>query len=138
MQDGCIELLNSLISNKYDVMLETGGSLPIKNVPEEVVKIIDFKCPGSRMEKKNLWTICDDLNAGDEIKFVIKDEIDFKWAESKIIEYDLDKINSVLFSPVFGELNYEQLAEWVLKSPRRLRMQFQLHKHIWSPEMTGV
>lgn len=138
MQDGCINLLEQLVENNYHVMLETGGSLPVDKVPDEVKKIIDFKCPGSGMEMKNLWSIIDKLNSEDEIKFVIKDETDFIWAESKVIEYGLDRVNPVLFSPVFGILDYEKLANWILKSTRKLRLQVQLHKHIWDPEMTGV
>ena len=61
LQSECIYLLNKLIENKYDVMLETGGSLSIKKVHKDVKKIIDFKCPSSGMEKKNLWTIINDI-----------------------------------------------------------------------------
>ena len=55
MQKYSIELMETLIGNGYTVLLETGGSLPIDTVPDEVRKIIDFKCPSSNMEKKNLW-----------------------------------------------------------------------------------
>ena len=54
-QDECIDLLKELINQNYEVMLETGGSLPISAVPKEVIKIVDFKCPTSNMEKKNNW-----------------------------------------------------------------------------------
>ena len=54
-------------------MLETSGSLPVKSVHRNVKKIIDFKCPSSKMEHKNLWTILDDIHSDDEIKFVIGD-----------------------------------------------------------------
>ena len=53
-QDKCINLLNELINSNYEVMLETGGSLSISDVPKKVIKIVDFKCPSSAMEKKNL------------------------------------------------------------------------------------
>ncbi len=51
-QKNCIELLNTLINKKYNVLLETSGSLTIKDVPKEVINIIDFKCPSSKMEKQ--------------------------------------------------------------------------------------
>ena len=138
MQKECIDLLEKLESEKYQILLETGGSLPVKKVPKSVVKIIDFKCPGSGMAKKNLWSILNDIQSTDEIKFVIKDKADFVWAEQKVMKYKLDKTNPVIFSPVFNELKYEQLAEWVKDSKLKIRMQIQLHKHIWSPELTGV
>ena len=138
VQKNCIELLKRLDANDYQILLETGGSLSLNNVPKSVIKIVDFKCPGSGMEKKNLWSILDDIDSKDEIKFVIKDKNDFKWAESKVKEFDLDKTNQVIFSPVFDVLKYETLAEWIKSSKLNIRMQIQLHKHIWSPELTGV
>ena len=92
MQKECINLLYELINNKYEVMLETGGSLPISHVPKEVIKVIDFKCPSSKMEKKNLWSILKDIKTHDEIKFVIGDKLDFDWAKEKIISYKLDEL----------------------------------------------
>ena len=47
--------MKEFLKNKYTVMLETGGSLPITDVPKEVIKIIDFKCPSSKMDHKNDW-----------------------------------------------------------------------------------
>ena len=71
MQKECIDLLHKLIDSNYEVMLETSGSLPLSKVPGKVIKIIDFKCPSSGMEKHNLWSIVEDLRDHDEIKFVI-------------------------------------------------------------------
>ena len=88
MQKESIELMQTLINKNYQVMLETGGSLPVKKVPKEVIKIVDFKCPTSNMEKKNDWSIIQDLNKDDEIKFVIGDKEDYKWAKEKIIDQD--------------------------------------------------
>lgn len=138
VQKNCIELLKRLDANDYQILLETGGSLSLDNVPKSVIKIVDFKCPGSGMEKKNLWSIVDDIDSKDQIKFVIKDKNDFKWAESKVKKFGLDKTNQVIFSPVFDILKYETLAEWIKSSKLNIRMQIQLHKHIWSPELTGV
>ena len=137
-QAGCIDLLHSLKNSGYKILLETGGSLPINRVPESVIKVIDFKCPGSGMEKKNLWSILENINTMDEIKFVIKDKNDFEWAESMVAKYKLDQTNPIIFSPVFSVLKYEILAEWVKESHLNIRMQIQLHKHIWLPEMIGV
>ena len=137
-QDECIDLLNELVNNNYEVMLETGGSLSISDVPKKVVKIVDFKCPSSGMVKKNLWSIVDDLHAHDEVKFVIGNREDFDWAKNKIIEYSLDKICTLLFSPTFGEIDPQQIVEWILAENLPVRMQLQMHKMIWSPEEKGV
>ena len=55
LQKNCINLLNELIKNNYDVLLETSGSLSISDVPNKVINIIDFKCPSSKMDSKNMW-----------------------------------------------------------------------------------
>ena len=137
-QDECIDLLNELVNSNYEVMLETGGSLSISDVPKKVVKIVDFKCPSSGMVKKNLWFIVDDLQAHDEVKFVIGNREDFDWAKDRITEYSMDKICTLLFSPTFGEINPQQIVEWILAENLPVRMQLQMHKMIWSPEEKGV
>ena len=137
-QDECIDLLHELINSNYEVMLETGGSLSISDVPKKVVKIVDFKCPSSGMVKKNLWSIVDDLQAHDEVKFVIGNREDFDWAKNRITEYSLDKICTLLFSPTFGEIDPQQIVEWRLAENLPVRMQLQMHKMIWSPEEKGV
>ena len=137
-QEECIDLLHELINSNYEVMLETGGSLSISNVPKKVIKIVDFKCPSSKMVKKNLWSIVDDLQAHDEVKFVIGNREDFDWAKDKITEYSLDKICTLLFSPTFGEIDPQLIVEWILADNLPVRMQMQMHKMIWSPEEKGV
>jgi 7-carboxy-7-deazaguanine synthase len=137
-QDECIDLLNELVNSNYEVMLETGGSLSISDVPKKVVKIVDFKCPSSGMVKKNLWSIADDLKGHDEVKFVIGNREDFDWAKDRITEYSLDKICTLLFSPTFGEIDPQQIVEWILAENLPVRMQLQMHKMIWSPEEKGV
>ena len=137
-QEECIDLLNELVISKYEVMLETGGSISISDVPKNVIKIVDFKCPSSAMEKKNLWSNVDDLQPHDEVKFVIGNREDFDWAKDRITEYSLDKICTLLFSPTFGEIDPKQIVEWILAENLPVRMQMQMHKMIWSPDKQGV
>ena len=137
-QEECIDLLNELVNSNYEVMLETGGSLSISDVPKKVVKIVDFKCPSSGMVKKNLWSIVDDLQPHDEVKFVIGNREDFDWAKDRITEYSMDKICTLLFSPTFGEIDPQQIVKWILADNLPVRMQMQMHKMIWSPEEKGV
>ena len=138
LQSECITLLNKLIENNYQVMLETGGSLPINLVPESVKKIIDFKCPSSNMENKNLWEILDNVSKNDEDKFVIGNQSDFKWAQNKIKKYKIENKCDILFSCVFGKLKYQTLVKWLLDSNIKARFQLQAHKHIWEEETRGV
>ena len=137
-QEECIDLLNDLVNSSYEIMLETGGSLSISDVPKEVIKIVDFKCPSSGMVKKNLWSIVDHFQPHDEVKFVIGNREDFDWAKNRIEEYSLDKICTLLFSPTFGEIDPQQIVEWILAENLPVRIQMQMHKMIWSPEEKGV
>ena len=137
-QDECIDLLNELTNQNYEVLLETGGSLSISDVPTEIVRIVDFKCPSSGMEKKNLWSIVKDLQPHDEVKFVIGDREDFDWAKEMLNKYSLNEKCSILFSPTFGKIDPSLIVEWILEGDIPVRMQLQMHKLIWESERKGV
>lgn len=137
-QEGVYELMRRLCDEGYEVLLETGGSLNISRVDARVKRIVDIKCPGSMMEKKNYWKNVEYLRPGDEIKFVIADREDYVWAKDVMSTYDLGKKCPVLMSVVFGVLEPIQLAEWILEDRLNVRFQLQMHKYIWNPEMRGV
>ncbi len=137
-QSNIHELLRRLCGDGFEVLLETGGSLPITDVDKRVKCIVDFKCPSSNMMKKNLWTIVDDLKPTDEVKFVIGDRNDYDWAKKKIQEFTIDTRCSLLMSVVFGKLEPVELAEWILADTLNVRFQLQMHKFIWHPEERGV
>ena len=137
-QPECIELLKRLVDEDYEVMLETGGSLPTSDVPKSVIKIVDFKCPSSGMMKKNLWSIVDDIQSHDEIKFVIGTREDFDWSCERISEYSLAEKCTILFSPVFGEIKPKEIVDWIMEENAPVRFQLQSHKYIWEPKKTGV
>ena len=137
MQEESINLMKTLIENNYTVMLETWGSLPIDKVPKEVIKIVDFKCPSSKMEKKNDWAIINDITKNDEVKFVIGNKGDYIWSKEQIKKYKLTK-NKILFSPVHDVMDSQTLAEWILEDNLNVRLQVQLHKYIWEPNTKGV
>lgn len=131
-------LMHRLCDEGYEVLLETGGSLDIGIVDPRVKRIIDFKCPSSKMMKKNLWTNAQRLKRGDEVKFVISDREDYEWAKDRIREHQILDRCSVLMSIVFGTLEPVQLTEWILADKLNVRFQLQLHKYIWQPETRGV
>ena len=137
-QKNCIFLLQRLIKEKYDVLLETSGSLSIQEVPEKVVNIIDFKCPSSMMVKKNLWENINYIKDKDEVKFVIADKKDYNWAKEKIKQYNLTKKSKVLMSPAYKEIAPKKIVKWILKDNLDVRFQIQLHKFIWDAEKKGV
>jgi 7-carboxy-7-deazaguanine synthase len=64
--------MERLIAAGWEVLLETGGHLPIDDVPDDVVAIVDVKCPGSGEAGKMHWPNLEQLSPHDEVKFVIK------------------------------------------------------------------
>lgn len=130
-QKGCIELLTALCDVGYEVSLETSGALDISEVDPRVSRVVDIKTPGSGEVDKNRWANLPLLTAHDQIKFVLCDRKDYDWARLVLDQHQLHKTCDVLFSPVFGKISYRDLAEWILADRLPVRMQLQLHKHIW-------
>jgi len=131
-QQECIPLLEMLCDKGYVVSLETSGAMSIHNVDPRVVTVLDLKTPGSLECEKNLESNIGLLKHEDQVKFVICDRRDYDWAKAKCDQYDLlDRVDEVLFSPSFGQLEYKELAEWILADKLQVRMQLQLHKLIW-------
>jgi 7-carboxy-7-deazaguanine synthase len=133
-QKNCLPLLRALCDASYEVSLETGGALDMREVDTRVMKVLDIKTPASGEMKKNLWSNLAALNAHDEIKFVLCDEADYVWARQVMNEHDLVSKCAVLFAPVQGKLSPTELAEWILRDHLPVRMQVQLHKLLWGNE----
>ena len=131
-------LISALADRGCTVLIETGGAIDIAPADPRATLIMDLKCPGSGMADRNLWANIPKLKPTDEVKFVIKDREDYEWAASKIRDHALADRHTVLFSPVFGELDPRTLAEWVLADRLPVRCQLQLHKYIWDPALRGV
>lgn len=133
-QKHCLRLLARLCDVGYSVSLETSGAIDIAGVDPRVSRIVDLKTPGSGEVDKNLWTNIDRLNESDEVKFVLCDEADYRWARDTINRLKLHERCPILFSPVHGVLSVQSLADWVLRDRLPVRFQLQLHKQIWGDE----
>jgi 7-carboxy-7-deazaguanine synthase len=137
-QKECYDLLNRLCKDGFEVLLETGGSLPIEPVNKAVKIIMDLKCPSSGMENKNLYGNINYLKSGDELKFVIGTREDYEWTKELLKKYALINKCEILFSVVFGELEPLTLVNWILEDKLNVRFQLQMHKFIWHPMAKGV
>lgn len=130
MQDETIHLIKKLLALKYKVLLETNGTINLKNIDKRVVKIMDIKTPGSgfpySFDENNL----NYLKKGDEVKFVLVDKDDYEWAKELIKKHSLKKKVGILFSAVPKGLSLAQLSKWILKDGLNVRLQPQLHKII--------
>ena len=130
-QKACPALLTALCDEGYSVSLETSGAYDIAAVDPRVSRIVDIKPPGSGESERNLWDNIPLLNARDEVKFVLASRADYDWACVAVRQHELAARCPVLFSPVQGELDPQQLAEWILADRLPVRMQVQLHKILW-------
>ena len=132
------DLIRALLELGKTVLIETGGALDVSAVDPRAILIYDIKCPDSGMADKNRWENIALLKPVDEVKFVIGSRGDYQWSQEKIAEYRLTQHHQVLFSPVWGDLEPRQLAEWVLADGLNVRVQIQLHKLFWGAEARGV
>lgn len=139
LQPEAVVLMERLLAAGCEVLLETGGHMPIDDVPDEVVAIVDVKCPGSGEAASMYWPNLEQVSSRDEVKFVIRDRADFDYAADVIARYSLaSRVAAVLFSPVFGVLPPADLARWIIDAKVPARLQLQAHKYIWDPATRGV
>lgn len=139
-QHNCFPFVTELCNKGYEVLIETGGFVSTVGVDPRATIILDVKCPTSGESERNHWPNLDRLRSEkDEVKFVIADLDDWKFAEQIISEYDLEnRAKEVLISPVFGIPNLAEIAEAVSRSKLRTRLNLQLHKYIWGADVHGV
>ncbi|MGA8163942.1 MAG: radical SAM protein [Waddliaceae bacterium] len=139
LQRHTLSLMTHLCHHGYVVSLETGGSLSTKEVDPRVIVILDIKCPGSGMSKRNHWNNLNNLKEHDEVKFVLKNEEDYLYAKAVCKKYSLfDRNKEVLFSPVHEEMDPQELIALILKDSIPVRLNLQIHKYVWSSETQGV
>jgi 7-carboxy-7-deazaguanine synthase len=141
---GATRLADELLERGYTVLIETSGAFDVSGLDARVHRIMDLKCPGSGESHRNLWSNLDRLTGRDEVKFVIADRADYAWARDTIRERGLDRrvldgsLRALLLSPVWGAVDLEEMAGWILEDGLPVRFQTQLHKLIWGADRIGV
>jgi len=139
LQPATLELLASLCDQGHTVLLESNGTRPIHKLDPRVVAILDVKCPSSGESGGTLWRNLDHLRPRDEVKFVVADRADYEYAREVMLAHALlARPVPPLLSPVWGRLDADTLARWVLDDHLDVRVQVQLHKVIWGPDRQGV
>ena len=139
-QPEAFTLIERLCSEGFEVLIETGGFVSTENVDPRASIILDVKCPASGEEPRNHWPNLARLRPDrDEVKFVIASLEDWSYSLEIINRYELDKrAKAILISPAWDVLDLKNVADWVSSSGLDLRMQLQLHKYIWGPDVKGV
>ena len=139
-QKNVFPFITELCDRGYEVLVETGGYISTENVDLRAKIILDIKCPASGETERNHWPNLDHLRPEtDEVKFVITDMADWEFAKRIIEKYDLiGGAKEILISPVHGIENLADIAATVSNSGLKVRLNLQLHKHIWGAEARGV
>jgi len=139
-QQKAFDLIRQLCDEGFEVLVETGGYVSTADVDERAKVILDVKCPASGEESRNHWPNLEHLRADkDEVKFVIADRGDWDYAQTVIQKYDLQTTaKAILISPAWEQIDLKALADWISASGLNVRMQLQLHKYIWGPDIRGV
>ena len=139
-------LIKELLDRGYELNIETDGAVPLYNIGpmtkanwKRCIITLDYKCPSSGMEDKMLISNFEMLTKNDVLKFVVGSDEDLKRAKQVIEENQLAGKCNIYFSPVFGNIEGKQIVEFLLENKMDYaRVQLQLHKFIWNPEMRGV
>lgn len=132
-------LVSQLLDAGFQVLLETNGSLSIGPIDPRCIRIVDIKCPSSNEADSFLRENLNHLTHLDEIKFVVGSWQDYEFARGMILK-ELSQFSKtrIHLSPVFGQLNLESLAGWMIEDKLPARLSLQQHKIIWNPDQRGV
>lgn len=146
-----IPLMDRLLGLGYELMIETSGERPLENVPAEVHKIVDVKCPASGEGGSFRLSNLDCLTRRDEVKFVIANRSDYEFARDFIRQHKIEeRAGQILLSPAFSKtpsperttenalLDPRDLVEWMLADGLPARLSLQIHKYVWEPQKKGV
>lgn len=141
-------LLEALYLSKFNIEIETNGTDDIRGhegffmQSNSITVTMDYKCESSGIGKhtrKNSLTALSNLKSRDAIKFVVGDKMDLLEMRELINDYYSDwNCHNIFVSPVFGSIEPKEIVEYILNHALPVRMQLQLHKFIWPPEMRGV
>lgn len=139
LQKNLEKLCDELGSRGYTVCIETNGTISIEPFSTAVRFIMDVKCPSSGAAHSFYMNNLDYIKPADELKFVLSDRDDYRWATDFISENKLNGRCQLIFSPVWNAIVPHELASWMIEDNLTgVRLQLQLHKLIWGPEAKGV
>lgn len=139
LQNGVFSLMTSLCDKGNTVLIETSGNRDISMIDPRVHIIMDLKTPSSGESHNNRYENIKYLKTKDEVKFVIGSEEDYVWSRDKLISEKLNELcGNVIFSPVFAQLEYSEIVDWIVRDGLDVTFQLQLHKFIWDPTEKGV
>ncbi len=129
-------LVRALKENGHWIEVETAGGHRLPTDVDIDSWVMDIKCPTSEMEQFNKYDQIAVLRPQDQIKFVVAGREDFDFALSVLSQHNPEC--PTLFSPVWGAVELNDLAEWIKNEAPDSQLSVQVHKYIWDPERRGV
>lgn len=142
LQENLGELIDILMEQGNSVEIETNGSISIEELSKRENRpsfTLDYKLPDSGMERAMELGNYNFLRKEDTVKFVSGSISDLETAVKIIEKYELLKRCNVYFSPVFGKIAPADIVEFMrINNLNGVKLQLQLHKFIWNPEVRGV
>ena len=135
IQKDIYKLIDKLLKSKKNVLLETGGSISIKELrnscnSDRLMISMDIKCPSSKMDSKNCFSNIRYLRKIDQLKFVIQNRNDYDYAKRVIKKYRPKC--EIILQPEFSVSAKisQSLVEWILEDKLDVRLMCQMHKNI--------
>ena len=136
-------LLDLLITEGFNINIETNGAVDLLSFIEnfafahssgQLFFTMDYKCPSSGCEKDMILSNIKLLRPLDVLKFVVGTDEDLGRAKS-ISKY----CNAQVYvSPVFDEIELQEMTNYVIDNMPDAKVQLQLHKIIWDKNERGV
>lgn len=136
MQKNCIDLAKALLDAGLSVMIETNGFYDVGVLPQEIIKIVDVKCPSSGEGESFNFDNLQKVDQKDELKFVIGCRDDYLWAK-EFVEMN-SPVTELIFSPSWECVSPRELTEWIVEDRLDVRVGIQIHKIIWDKDTQGV
>lgn len=129
-REAVMALAGRLLDADRAVMLETSGAYPADGLDPRIQIVMDAKTPSSGATDRFRAKHLSPLDGNDELKFVVADRKDFRWALSFMAEHDTSRLRAVHLSPAWGRLPATELAAWLRTAEvgSNVRLTVQLHK----------
>ena len=145
LQKNMFQLLDILKEDdQLLVHIETNGAIDLTTYKKRYAHtniryIVDYKLPGSGMEKTMKQVNFDLVSKEDVYKFVIASEEDLHRAYQLTTYYELPSRCLVYYSPVVESIEPRRIVEFMIENQlHSIRLQIQVHKVIWPKDMRGV
>lgn len=156
-------LVIALLQEGFEVNIETSGAVDIqpirtrimkvcKNIPKQkLIFTVDYKSISSGCNKQMILSnFTKNMKPWDVLKFVVGTEEDLNdmnglycllntSSDEEEVKQCGKDICHFFVSPIFGMIEPKDIVKYIMDNNMfNMRMQLQLHKYIWDPNMKGV